>query len=227
MPYRAAPSQMTCALKVAVNRAVTPMRFEGQVTSWNAQRGFGFIEPAGGGQEIFLHVSAVPTNYRPPKIGQRFTFEVTLNRDGKKRATNVGVEVAPRPIRAPRTEQPARWNLASALAIPVLVAIYVALAVTYGVSIWFALAYIGLSIVAFMVYALDKSAASAGRWRASEQSLLLLSLIGGWPGALLAQQILRHKSNKPSFRVPFWGTVIANVAAFVVYHVYFRAALQI
>ncbi len=84
--------------------------------------------------------------------------------------------------------------------------------------------YIGLSIVTFMAYALDKSSAAARRWRWSERSLLQLGLVGGWPGGLLAQQILRHKSNKTSFRTSFWGTVIANVAAFVLYHVYFRAA---
>ena len=70
------------------------MRFEGQLKSWNSERGFGFIEPAGGGQEIFLHVSAVPTSLRPPRVGQEFTFEVALNREGKKRAANVGIAVA-------------------------------------------------------------------------------------------------------------------------------------
>ena len=72
------------------------MKFSGQLKSWNAERGFGFIEPRGGGQEIFLHISAVPAQLRPPKIGQHFTFEVDLNRDGKKRATSVGVVAASR-----------------------------------------------------------------------------------------------------------------------------------
>jgi len=203
------------------------MRFEGQLKSWNAERGFGFIEPAGGGQEIFLHVSAVPTNLRPPKVGQQFTFEVTLNREGKKRASNVGVAVAPRSDRVSRSERPAQWSAASALAIPAFVAIYIAIAATRGVSIWFALAYIGFSVVALFAYALDKSAAVAGRRRSSEQSLLLLGLVGGWPGGLVAQQLLRHKSNKTSFRSAFWGTVLANVTAFVVFHAFFRPPLPV
>jgi uncharacterized membrane protein YsdA (DUF1294 family) len=69
--------------------------------------------------------------------------------------------------------------------------------------------------VTLVAYALDKSAAVAGRWRVSEQSLLLLGLAGGWPGGLVAQQLLRHKSSKSSFRNAFWGTVVVNVAAFV------------
>ena len=106
------------------------MRFEGQLKSWNSERGFGFIEPAGGGQEIFLHVSAVPTSLRPPRVGQEFTFEVALNREGKKRAANVGIAVASRVGRGPRSERPAQWSTASALAIPAFVAVYVAVAVT-------------------------------------------------------------------------------------------------
>jgi cold shock CspA family protein len=121
------------------------MRFEGQLKSWNAERGFGFIEPADGGQEIFLHVSAVPTNFRPPRLGQRFTFEITLNREGKKRASNVGVAAAPRSGRVRRSEPPTQRSAAGALAIPAFVALYIAMAATRGVSIWFALAYISAS----------------------------------------------------------------------------------
>ena len=198
------------------------MRFAGHVKSWNAERGFGFIEPSGGGQEIFLHISAVPTQLRPPKIGQHFTFEVELNRDGKKRASNVGVVATTRSSLRKKRNYPAQWSLASALAIPVFVAIYVALALTRGVSMWFAVAYLGLSIVCLLAYAFDKSAAVEGRWRSSEQSLLLLGLAGGWPGGLVAQQLLRHKSSKASFRTAFWVTVVVNVTAFVAFNSYSR-----
>ena len=211
------------------------MRFEGQLRSWNAERGFGFIEPAGGGQEIFLHVSTVPTHFRPPKIGQRFTFEIESSRDGKKRAANVGVPSvleARRPVRTDRpdlrgrAERPAPWNVASVLAIPVFVAVYIAVATTRSVSLWFAAAYVGLSLVSLLAYAIDKSAAVAGRWRISEQSLLLIGLTGGWPGGLIAQQLLRHKSNKAAFRSAFWGTVVVNVAAFVLFHLDLLPAMR-
>ena len=54
-----------------------------------------------------------------------------------------------------------------------------------------------------------------GAWRTPESTLHFLALAGGWPGALLAQQFLRHKSTKVEFRSVFWGTVIMNVAAFL------------
>jgi len=66
------------------------------------------------------------------------------------------------------------------MAIPAFLAIYIGLSLTKGVSIWFAVAYVTLSLICLLAYAFDKSAAIAGRWRSSEQSLLLLGLVGGW-----------------------------------------------
>ncbi len=79
-------------------------------------------------------------------------------------------------------------------------------------------AYVLMSMVTFIAYAIDKSAAQAGRWRTAEASLHLLALLGGWPGALLAQQTLRHKSKKGSFRVKLWITIILNCAGFAWLH---------
>lgn len=52
----------------------------------------------------------------------------------------------------------------------------------------------------------------ARRQRISEQALLLLGLFCGWPGGLLAQRLLRHKSSKASFQRKFWLTVVLNLA---------------
>jgi uncharacterized membrane protein YsdA (DUF1294 family) len=71
------------------------------------------------------------------------------------------------------------------------------------------------SILCFVIYAVDKSAAVSGRRRVRETTLLTLGVIGGWPGALFAQQILRHKTRKATFRSTFWMTVAVNVVAFV------------
>jgi uncharacterized membrane protein YsdA (DUF1294 family) len=76
--------------------------------------------------------------------------------------------------------------------------------------------YLVTSILCFIGYAVDKSAAKAGRRRVPEKTLLLLGIIGGWPGAIIAQQTLRHKTQKVSFRRAFWATVLVNVVAFAV-----------
>lgn len=73
--------------------------------------------------------------------------------------------------------------------------------------------YLAASVVAFVMYAFDKSAAKNNRWRTPENTLHFFGLIGGWPGALVAQRLLRHKSKKASFQFVFWITVVFNCAA--------------
>jgi uncharacterized membrane protein YsdA (DUF1294 family) len=72
--------------------------------------------------------------------------------------------------------------------------------------------YLAASAASVVVYAIDKSAARNGRWRIAESTLHLLSVIGGWPGALIAQRLFRHKSRKPSFQAAFLFTVVLNCA---------------
>ena len=54
------------------------MRFEGTLKTWNDDRGFGFIEPTQGGQEIFVHITTFNSRTGRPQAGQRVTFEVEL-----------------------------------------------------------------------------------------------------------------------------------------------------
>ncbi len=83
----------------------------------------------------------------------------------------------------------------------------------WHISHWIAIWYLLASLICFGVYAFDKSAAIAGRRRVSEVSLITWGLLGGWPGAILAQQLFRHKTKKPLFRVVFYLSVMANLAA--------------
>ncbi|MGL5391696.1 MAG: DUF1294 domain-containing protein [Shewanella sp.] len=91
------------------------------------------------------------------------------------------------------------------------------LGLTLGGAAWHLLpvtiasGYLCLSLLTFIAYAIDKSAAKRGRWRTKESTLHLLALMGGWPGAVIAQQLLRHKSAKTSFRVVFYFTLLANL----------------
>lgn len=95
----------------------------------------------------------------------------------------------------------------------------VVLIIAIGVVLWhlpgwvFAL-YLFASVVTFILYAMDKSAAGKDGRRIPESTMHLLSLLGGWPGALVAQRLLKHKSTKASFQLMFWITVALNCAAF-------------
>ena len=77
---------------------------------------------------------------------------------------------------------------------------------------WVLLASLLLNLFAFFAYWQDKYAAQQGRWRIPENTLHLWSLAGGWGGAWVAQQVLRHKTSKASFRVTYRATVAVHCA---------------
>lgn len=70
--------------------------------------------------------------------------------------------------------------------------------------------YLASSGLTFLLYALDKSAARNHRRRIRERTLHFWGFCAGWPGALVASSLLRHKSSKPAFQSLFWLTVLAN-----------------
>ena len=65
------------------------MHFEGILSKWNDDRGFGFIAPTLGGAELFVHISAFPKDGQRPQLNERVTFEIEIGKDGKRRATNL------------------------------------------------------------------------------------------------------------------------------------------
>ena len=73
-----------------------------------------------------------------------------------------------------------------------------------------------MSLVCAAAYWKDKSAAKKGQWRIRESTLLMLGLLGGWPGAVFAQQMLRHKTRNVTFQVIFWMTVFLNAGAMII-----------
>lgn len=80
-----------------------------------------------------------------------------------------------------------------------------------GPDFWLLLALLlAVSGFAFLAYRSDKRRAEARAWRVPEATLHLLSLLGGWPGALLAQRAYRHKTAKLSFQFVFWGIVLLH-----------------
>ena len=191
------------------------MRFEGTLTSWNDERGFGRIESSQGGEPIFVHVSAWPRVGGRPQLNQAVTFEIELGPKGK-RARNVELVRKRRPARNAVRNGRAQWGTATLFAIPAFLVVYVVVAAVWKLPLWVAGIYLLLSAATFIAYAADKSAAASGSWRTPESTLHTLALAGGWPGALIAQQFLRHKSTKQEFRQVFWATALLNVVGLVI-----------
>ena len=99
-------------------------------------------------------------------------------------------------------------------AIFAFAAVYLVGAVYWPRPLWVFGLYLLTSLICLIIYAIDKRRARFGGWRVSERTLLFWGFIGGWPGAIVAQQVLRHKTQKKSFRAAFWTTVIVNVVLF-------------
>jgi len=107
-----------------------------------------------------------------------------------------------------------RVDGASSFALVAFGLAYALVALVRGTPWWLDLLYAVASALCLAVYGIDKFAARGGHDRVPEAMLLSLGLIGGWPGAIVAQQVFRHKTVKRRFRVLFWLTVGVNVAAF-------------
>jgi uncharacterized membrane protein YsdA (DUF1294 family)/cold shock CspA family protein len=182
-----------------------PPRYQGKITSWKDEQGFGFITPNGGGATVFVHIKSFSSRGTRPANDSIVTYELSTNDKGQPRAENVAF--ARERIARPAPTPPAT----SALAIAAVFLALIALLVFTGKLPGFVFGlYLGLSAVAFIAYAIDKSAARNHRRRTRESTLHLLGLMGGWPGALVARHVLHHKSKKESFREAFRLTVVVN-----------------
>jgi len=189
------------------------MRSKGKITSWNDDKGFGFIEPFDGGDRIFIHIKAIKNRGRRPVANDVVTYSIARDNQGRTRAVDATLAgEKPRKLAAQKSN---RLVMIIAWVFLIVVGLSCFLADLPLVVLG---AYVLVSMITFIAYAIDKSAAQSGRWRTAESSLHLLALLGGWPGALLAQQTLRHKSKKGSFRVTLWFTVLLNCAGFVWLH---------
>ncbi|HUT40144.1 MAG TPA: cold shock and DUF1294 domain-containing protein [Gammaproteobacteria bacterium] len=184
------------------------MRSKGRITSWNDARGYGFIAPAGGGKQVFVHIRAFANRNLRPELNASLSYTLSADRQGRPCAADAILAGD----RSPRTTTRRTVPL-SVMGAAVFSVLLVAAVLMEKLPDWMLALYVFASLITFLVYALDKTAARKGAWRTQESTLHLLALAGGWPGALVAQQQLRHKSRKRSFRAVFLVTVMVNCAA--------------
>ena len=184
------------------------MRYVGRVTDWNDAKGFGFVVPNGGGDRAFVHVKAFERHGRRPVDGDLISYVLQSDARGRRNATAIRyaqTRVAPAPV--PHRRLPRR--VLAGVAFAALLGGWLLHKLPFAVVLVYAI----LSGIAMVLYAFDKSAATHGRQRTPESTLHAVALFGGWPGALLAQALFRHKSRKAEFQLLFWITVAVNCGA--------------
>lgn len=213
------------------------MELRGSIKSWNDDKGFGFVTPEAGGPAVFVHISAMRGDRRP-QAGDGVFYIASKDDQGRLRAEHMrlqglsldqpAIRIKPRtaparaakPQNAKRQRQPLSIAAPQNLGIKLMVFALLCAAPLIGAVqlftshhwVWALALYPVVSLVTMVVYGYDKYRAMAGQWRTPENTLHLLELLGGWPGALVAQQLYRHKTRKLEYQLAFWGIVLAHQA---------------
>jgi len=161
---------------------------------------------------VFVHISSFPRSDRRPGVNEAVTYTLGFDSHGRPQASDVQFVVVRRSASPVRPIPRAGVAVPIAFALSFLVGLAALAAVGWLDMSWPAL-YYGASIITYGAYARDKAAAQNADRRTREATLHVMSLAGGWPGALIAQAHLRHKTRKPSFLIRYWLTVLANCLA--------------
>lgn len=198
------------------------MQLKGKISRWQDDKGFGFIRPMLGGPQVFLHISAFQNRQRRPVIDEVVTYTQVTDEQGRLQAKDV-IFAGEKAISTTKSQHQSKpqsqfkrngprpskvWQYLFATAFLLLL---MAGAVEAYVSWKVVFYYLVMSVLAFAFYCNDKFAAEHRNWRTPESTLQMFALLGGWPGALIAQNVLRHKVSKTAFLIQFWLMVSGNL----------------
>lgn len=204
---------------------------KGTLVLWNDDKGFGFVKPENGEKDYFVHISAIK-NYqkgqsRRPALGDVILFDGEQTSGRQRRISSAVIEdlevsvaepVAQTAITIPGVSRIYALLIKLLAFIPVLLSMDVLW--RYGNPIPVA-AYVFMTPITILYYAEDKRRALQHQWRISNFYLHCFEIMGGWPGALLAQNEYRHKLRRGAYQYGFWAIVAIHGIAWAIY-VYFQ-----
>ncbi len=167
----------------------------GTITQWDDEKGYGWVKS--GVKRIFVHIKDFEKGQRRPRAGEYVRFIPDIDSNGRSCAQRVTF------LRSGGRVGVGSWLLLfSLLVLPGVAVLFLPM------PLWVVPgAMTMMSAITYGMYAYDKKQAKADAWRVPERSLHVLELLGGWPGAFLAQRRLRHKCSKASYLVVFWVIV--------------------
>jgi uncharacterized membrane protein YsdA (DUF1294 family)/cold shock CspA family protein len=192
------------------------MRDQGRLVEWFDDKGYGFIQPNDASKDrVFLHIKDFARQGPRPIVGCALEYTVLLDGDGRFRAQQVMYlkasqtqKILPKPKNVNGQQQKLKPMQIACIAYILALAVFTLLGMLSGMVLLF------ISItnaLTYWLYAQDKEAALLGNRRIPEQSLHILSFLGGWPTAWLAQERLRHKTQKQPFRKIYFCTIALNI----------------
>lgn len=202
---------------------------KGTLVLWNDEKGFGFVRPEQPDRDLFIHISAI-RNYqkglsRRPSVGDPVVYKPAplTKTDKKPKVSQATIPGLNQGLFGAENEQGPWWQslgLRLLAGAPILLSFLLIWRTGNPIPL---VSYIFMSALSSLYYADDKRRAMTNSWRVPEIYLHCFELMGGWPGALLAQKAFRHKNRKGRYRRVFWEIVILHCLIWVVY-LYFELA---
>ncbi|MDQ8973113.1 MULTISPECIES: DUF1294 domain-containing protein [Acinetobacter] len=194
------------------------MRDQGRLIEWFDDKGYGFIQPNDDSKDrVFLHIKDFARQGPRPIVGCALEYNAILDAQGRYRAQQVSYLKASQTQNNRTQKKPLKKTVQGQNLRPMQIAsvayiVVLALLVLLGRLSGLVLLFISLmNAASYWFYAQDKEAAQNGQRRVPENTLHLLSFLGGWPAAWLAQQKLRHKTQKQPFRKIYFCTIFFNI----------------
>lgn len=168
----------------------------GTIVEWVDEKGYGWVES--GGKRIFVHIKEFERGQRRPRSGEEIRFSPGIDSQGRGCARKVTF------VKSGGRTGVGGWLLLLALLVLPMMAL-----LWLPFPWWMGVGALGVvSAITYGMYAHDKQQAVTAGWRLPEATLHFAELLGGWPGAFLAQRRLRHKCSKASYQIVFWGIVL-------------------
>lgn len=186
---------------------------DGIIVEWDDERGFGFIESPTAKQRVFVHISVFEATTRRPRVGDELSYVLAQDEQSRLKAIHASFL---NPIHHSSNQSESPLDIKSILMLFVVaLGVFLLILISSPIAWPFLAGILILSPVTFIAYGRDKVAAATGRWRTPETNLQLLSLLGGWPGAMIAQRRFRHKTRKSSFQITYFIMTLLNCSVVV------------
>jgi uncharacterized membrane protein YsdA (DUF1294 family)/cold shock CspA family protein len=199
---------------------------KGRLVLWRDEKGFGFVRPETGDKDFFIHISAFRKSVnRRPQVGDVIHYMTATEAPEQRRISHAEIEGVDysKPGRAlwKAATGPYTAFLKAVASVPILLSFYLLWKTGNPLP---AISYVLMSVLTILFYGLDKKHALIDRWRIPEVYLHCFELLGGWPGALLAQNEFHHKTRKSRYQRIFWAIVMLHGLAWVAFlYVQFRS----
>jgi len=213
------------------------LKKQGKIIKWDDIKGYGFILPQDSKKHIFVHIKSFTNKNIRPSVNQNVTYKIQKDTQGKQSATNVIIAFDTVPNHIQNSNKKKKLSLKSISnnssnykvdykSTHKISMVYILFILSFLSFLIFSfmtgrlpfsilILYVIMGSITYAAYSSDKSKAITKEYRISEKLLHILSLMGGWMGAMLAQQRFRHKTQKSSFQVLFWITVLCNIAVVI------------